>query len=124
VQPLTLDSQTLAALGATSIDDGAATTGLHADQKAMGAGATGFGGLISAFHDSSSLALRFSGRATRPTTWRNRRLSQTFRAAANQLFEKIGISLTPSHENWFMIRLQLPKTPVDKFLITFIVGGK
>jgi hypothetical protein len=70
------------------------------------------------------LALQFSGRATHPTTWRNRRLSQTFRAAANQLIEKIGISLTQSPENWFMIRLQSTCRPVDKLLITFILQGK
>jgi hypothetical protein len=45
------DSQTLAALGAAGIDDGAATAGLHANQKAVGAGATRLGGLVSAFHD-------------------------------------------------------------------------
>lgn len=46
-----LDSQTLATLGATCVDHGTATTGLHADQEAMGAGATDFGRLVSAFHD-------------------------------------------------------------------------
>ena len=45
------DSQTLAALGAAGIDDGAAPAGLHANQKAVGAGATRLGGLVGAFHD-------------------------------------------------------------------------
>jgi hypothetical protein len=49
-QSLELDSQTLAAFGAARIDNGAATTGFHADQKAMGTGATDFGRLVSAFH--------------------------------------------------------------------------
>ena len=47
---LPLDSQTLAALGTARIDHGAATTGLHADQKAMGTGAADFGRLVGAFH--------------------------------------------------------------------------
>jgi len=48
------DSQTLAALGAARIDDGAAAAGLHADQKAVGASAPHFGRLVGAFHDSFS----------------------------------------------------------------------
>jgi hypothetical protein len=48
-----LDSQTLAAFGATCIDHGAATTGLHANQKAVGTGATCLGWLVGAFHNSS-----------------------------------------------------------------------
>ncbi len=47
------DSQTLAALGAASVDDGAAATGLHANQKAVGTGAAHFGGLVGAFHVAS-----------------------------------------------------------------------
>jgi hypothetical protein len=43
-QWLALDGQALAALGAASVDDGAAALGLHADQKAVGAGATGLEG--------------------------------------------------------------------------------
>ena len=45
-----LDRQTLAALGATGIDYCAATTGLHADKKAVRACAADFGGLVRAFH--------------------------------------------------------------------------
>ena len=45
------DCQTLAPLGATCIDDGAATTRLHADKKAMRAGAADFGSLVGTFHD-------------------------------------------------------------------------
>src|SRR4051812_20675594 len=37
-------SQALAALGAASVDHGAAATGLHADQEAVGACAAHFGG--------------------------------------------------------------------------------
>ena len=47
-----LDGQTLAAFGAACIDHGAATTGFHANQKAMGTGAADFGGLVSAFHSN------------------------------------------------------------------------
>ena len=46
-----LDGQTLAALGAARVDDGAATAGLHADQEAVGTGAAHLGGLVSTFHD-------------------------------------------------------------------------
>ena len=47
-----LDSQTLTAFGAACVDHGATTTGLHANQKAMGTGAADFGGLVSAFHSN------------------------------------------------------------------------
>jgi hypothetical protein len=47
-----LDGQALAAFGAACIDHSAATFGFHTHEKAMGAGAAGFGGLISTFHDS------------------------------------------------------------------------
>jgi len=52
------DSQALAALGAACVDDGAAATGLHADQKAVGACAPHFGRLVGAFH------VRISGKPT------------------------------------------------------------
>ena len=45
-----LDGQAFAAFGATRIDDRTATTGLHTNKKAVGAGTTDFGGLVSAFH--------------------------------------------------------------------------
>lgn len=45
-----LDSQTLAALGATCVDDSAATAGLHANEEPVGACAADFGRLVSAFH--------------------------------------------------------------------------
>jgi hypothetical protein len=47
---LNSDSQALAALGAAGIDHSAAATGLHANQKAVSAGAANLGGLVSAFH--------------------------------------------------------------------------
>jgi hypothetical protein len=50
------DRQTLAALGATGIDDRAATFGLHASAESVGALATNDGRLISAFHGESSEA--------------------------------------------------------------------
>ena len=52
---LGLDRQTLAALGAACVDHSAAATGLHANQKAMGTGAAGLRGLVSAFHRGSNL---------------------------------------------------------------------
>jgi hypothetical protein len=48
-----LDSQTLAAFGAACVDHGTTTRRFHACQKAVGAGATNFRGLVCAFHDSS-----------------------------------------------------------------------
>jgi len=45
-----LDSQTLAAFGAASVDHCAATAGFHADQKTVSAGAFDLGRLVSAFH--------------------------------------------------------------------------
>ena len=46
-----LDGQTLAALGAASVDHGAATTGFHANAETMGTFATGDGRLVGTFHD-------------------------------------------------------------------------
>jgi hypothetical protein len=37
-----LDSEAFAALGAACVDHGTATTGFHANQKAVGTGAAGF----------------------------------------------------------------------------------
>jgi hypothetical protein len=48
-----LDSQTLAAFGTTCIDHSATATGFHANQKAVGTGATCLGWLVGAFHNSS-----------------------------------------------------------------------
>jgi hypothetical protein len=45
-----LNSQAFAAFGATCIDNGASSAGFHAHQKAMGASATCFRGLVCAFH--------------------------------------------------------------------------
>ena len=46
-----LNSQTLTAFGATSVDDGTTATRLHTDTKAVSALATGNGWLVSTFHD-------------------------------------------------------------------------
>ena len=45
-----LDGQTLATLGATSVDHSTAAAGFHANQKTVSAGAFDLGGLVSAFH--------------------------------------------------------------------------
>jgi hypothetical protein len=47
---LSLDGQTLAALGAASIDHGTAAASFHANQEAVSAGAADLGRLVSAFH--------------------------------------------------------------------------
>ena len=49
-----LDGQTLAALGATGAQDGAASAGFHAHAKAMGALAAGNGRLVGTFHGRST----------------------------------------------------------------------
>ena len=51
---LALDGQTLAALGATCVDHGTATLGLHANQETVGTGAADLGRLVSTFHVGSS----------------------------------------------------------------------
>jgi hypothetical protein len=45
-----LDSEASTALGTARSDDSATTTGFHAHQEAMGAGATNFRRLVSTFH--------------------------------------------------------------------------
>ena len=45
-----LDRQAFAAFGPSCVDHGAATTGFHANENAMGAGTTDFRWLVSAFH--------------------------------------------------------------------------
>ena len=60
-----LDSQTLATLGATSVDDGTARTGSHANAETVGTLAAGNGRLIGTFH--LVLACRNGwGRSRRP----------------------------------------------------------
>ena len=59
-----LDSQTLAALGTARVDHSAATSGFHANQKAMGTGSAGFGGLVGALHEKFSLLLKVFIRET------------------------------------------------------------
>jgi len=49
------DSQAFAPFGTARIDDRTAAAGLHADQEAMGAGATDFGWLVGAFHVSDPI---------------------------------------------------------------------
>jgi hypothetical protein len=51
VVQLGLNSQALAAFGATCVDHCTATAGFHANQKPVGASAADFGRLVGAFHD-------------------------------------------------------------------------
>ena len=53
LQKNSLDSQALAAFGATGSDHCAAATGFHARQETVGTGALDFGRLVCAFHDKS-----------------------------------------------------------------------
>ena len=52
------DRQALATLGAPRVDDGAAAARLHADEKAVGAGAADLGGLVGAFHGLPGVRVR------------------------------------------------------------------
>ena len=61
-----LDSQALAALGATRIDHSATTAGFHANQKAVGTGATCLGWLVGAFHNSSFVPNAMNQRWAKP----------------------------------------------------------
>ena len=53
LQKTSLDSQALAAFGATGSDHCAAAAGFHARQETVGTGALDFGRLVCAFHDKS-----------------------------------------------------------------------
>ena len=96
-----LDSQALAALGATRVDHGAATTGLHADQEAVGTGATNFGRLVSAFHYgipnrlNSDLAPKEESRSRQlaPITIREPRIIANFLNWGNTLHPKHRVVL-------------------------------
>ena len=61
-----LDSQTLAAFGAACIDHSATATGFHANQKAVGTGATCLGWLVGAFHNSSFVPNAMNQRWAKP----------------------------------------------------------
>jgi hypothetical protein len=56
------DRETLATLGAAGVDDSPTTTGLHANEKAMGTGPADLGRLVSAFHDNKSCSVAALGR--------------------------------------------------------------
>jgi hypothetical protein len=76
---LGLDRQTLAAFGAACIDHSAPTTGFHANQKAVGTGAAGLGGLVCAFHRGSNLEGSLNNKG-------NPKLSQIFRTLDRWVF--------------------------------------
>jgi hypothetical protein len=84
-QRLKLDSQTLAALGAACIDYSAATACLHANQEAVGTGATDFGRLVSAFHIES---LGVTKSSYPEDNQGNPRLSQIYRMPATPYARK------------------------------------
>lgn len=47
------ETQALAALGTTRIDDSATASSLHANEETVGARTADFGSLVGAFHDLS-----------------------------------------------------------------------
>jgi hypothetical protein len=96
------DSQAFTAFGATGVDDGAATTGFHADQKAVGARTACFRGLVSAFHvDLCS------------SVWGNRGLSLIFKplSEVSTAISDLLFKISASNVKIFL--------SVDKFLIKY-----
>ena len=85
-----LDSQALAAFGAACVDHSAATAGFHADQKAMGTGATGFGRLVSAFHVFSNML--------KPCDSGKPRIISKFRGLDQFFFPLFFMGITPRFE--------------------------
>lgn len=85
--------QALAAFGTARIDDGAAATGLHADQKPMRAGTAGLGGLVGALHGHGETRLRWLG----------------VKGGGRRLAIGAGIEPVPQAANWPDL---LPGSPV------------
>ena len=93
-----LDSQTLAAFGATCIDHSATATGFHANQKAVGTGATCLRRLVGAFHNSS-----FEPKAANQL-WAKPKIIANFRAIGKSgHFNAFGCSRVDSPKMWFMM---------------------
>ena len=110
-----LDSQTLAAFGAACIDHSAATTGFHANQKAVGTGATCLGWLVGAFHNSSFVPNAMNQRWAKPKIIANFRTTGKF-----SIFYDIGCSRTLTGTD---VVYDGPKNAlryVDKLLISSI----
>lgn len=85
--------QALAAFGTARIDDGAAATGLHADQKPMRAGTACLGGLVGALHGHGETRLRWLG----------------VKGGGRRLVIAAGIEPVPQAANWPDL---LPGSPV------------
>jgi hypothetical protein len=97
-----LDSQTLAAFGAACVDHSAAATGFHANQKAVGTGATCLRRLVGAFHNSS-----FVPNATNQL-WAKPKIIANFRALGKFThFNAFGCSRVESGKMWFMMSEQM-----------------
>ena len=111
-----LDSQTLAAFGATCIDHGAATTGLHANQKAVGTGATCLGWLVGAFHNSSFVPNAMNQRWAKPKIIANFR-----KPGKSTVFSTIRVSPGFKMNDVVYDRPPDPNRHVDKLLIKLSV---
>ena len=110
-----LDSQTLAAFGAACIDHGAATTGLHANQKAVGTGATCLGWLVGAFHNSSFVPNAMN------QLWAKPKIIANFRVTG-KLTVFITIRVSPGLKSVNVVYDRPPdlNRHVDKLLISLI----
>ena len=93
-----LDSQTLAALGAACVDHGTATTGFHADQKAVSTCAACFGGLVGAFHNSSFVPTAVKQHWAKPMIIANFQVN-----GKRRLFWASGDSRVQTSWLWFMM---------------------
>jgi hypothetical protein len=110
-----LDSQTLAAFGAACIDHSAATTGFHANQKAVGTGATCLGWLVGAFHNSSFVPNAMNQRWAKPKIIANFRTTGKF-----SIFYDIGCSRTLTGTDVVYDGPKNALRHVDKLLISSI----
>ena len=107
-----LDSQTLAAFGAACIDHSAATTGFHANQKAVGTGATCFGRLVGAFHNSSLKPKAMNQR------WAKPKIIANFQSLGKFAFlEAFGMPLTRNRNDVVYDPRPNSIRHVDKLLI-------
>jgi len=98
----TLDSQTFTALGAACVDHSTAATGFHANQETVGTGATCFGWLVGAFHNSSFVPNAMKLRWTKPKI-----IANFLACGKSSLFWAFGNTRIQIRRMWFMMAVQL-----------------
>jgi hypothetical protein len=108
----TLDSQTLAALGAACVDHGTATTGFHANQETVCTGATCLGWLVGAFHNCSFVPLAMNQLWTKPKI-----IANFLKHGKSPVFKAIRVSPKFNRIDVVYDRPPDPIRHVDKLLI-------